>query len=165
MIEFEVKEEWLKLIKKQEAELAFESFDNDDAAQVGQRIAALARDKYKGAVAICIEVDNNVVFSYMMQGTTLENKLWMHRKINVSKITKTSSLLACVEERYSGKRWELKSRPDSFAVCGGCWPVQMKEGEPYAYIAVSGLEHYLDHQIIVDAVADFIGRKTETISI
>jgi uncharacterized protein (UPF0303 family) len=36
-------------------------------------------------------------------------------------------------------------------------PVLMRQGGTYAYIVVSGLEHYLDHQVIADAVAEHLG--------
>ena len=89
----------------------------------------------------------------------------MHRKINVSKLSKTSSLLACAAQRYLGEWQQLSEKPDSFAVCGGCWPVRTDSGKLNTYIAVSGLEHYFDHQIIVDAVSDFLKRETQKISI
>ena len=163
-MKFEVKKEWLDTIKEQEKSLVFNSFDNDTAAQIGFNIVELAKTKYKKAVAISVEIDNNVVFSYMMQGTAMENKLWIVRKANVSKLTKESSLKACVEAVQSGIPKELE-RGDSFALCGGCWPVKTQDSEPYAYISVSGLEHYLDHQIIVDAMSVFLKRSTKTIFI
>ena len=165
MAEFEVRTSWLSKIEEQERELVFDSFDNSDAFEIGLLIIELAGNKYKQAVAVSIEIDNDIVFSHMMRGTYLENKVWIKRKTNVSKITKTSSLYSCVEIEHNGVKSKWLGRKDSFAVCGGCWPVKTRKEQTYAYISVSGLEHYLDHQIIVDAVSFFLDRKTETISI
>ena len=163
MGQFVVRESWLPVIKRQEQGLIFDSFGHEDALAIGLRIIEFARNKYKKAVAVSIEIDNNTIFSYMMQGTVLENKLWMFRKANVSKATQTSSLYTCVEIEYGLREAQWQDRQDAFVVCGGCWPVLVKNCEPFVYVAVSGLEHYLDHQIIVDALSNFSGKKVESV--
>ena len=43
-------------------------------------------------------------------------------------------------------------------VCGGCIPVFMRDGSrPFAYVMVSGMEHWDDHQVIADAMAKQLG--------
>ena len=165
MCQFEVREAWLNVIDQQEQTLMFKSFDNEDALIIGLKIIDLAKRKYNGAVTVSIEIDNNVVFSYLMQGMVLEKKLWMHRKVNVCKLTGRSSLHACVQiqSRKVLPPWE--GREDGFVACGGCWAVRTGDEAPYTYIAVSGLEHYLDHQIIVDALSDILNKKVESIKL
>lgn len=165
MGQFEVKESWLSVIEKQEQTLVLDSFDNKDALEVGLRIIGLAKDKYKDVIAVSIEIDNNVVFSYMMPGTSLENKLWMLRKTNVCKTTHTSSLRAYMDIEYSKCDPPWKDRPDAYVACGGCWTVCVDGRDPFAYIAVSGLEHWLDHQIIVDSLSEYTGKSVESINI
>lgn len=165
MGQFELKKSWLSVIEQQEKTLVLDSFDNSDALEVGQRIIGLAKDKYKGAIAVSIEIDNNVVFSYMMTGTGLENKHWMLRKTNVCKTTHTSSLRTCMDIEYNEYEQPWEDRPDAYVACGGCWTVCVNGNEPFAYIAVSGLEHYYDHQIIVDSLCEYTGKSVESIKL
>ena len=47
-----------------------------------------------------------------------------------------------------------EDRAANYASCGGCFPVLMADGTaPFAYVLVSGMAHYHDHQIIADAIA------------
>lgn len=165
MSQFEVKESWLSVLEQQEKTLVLDSFDREDALEIGLRIITLAKDKYKGAITVSIEIDNNIVFSYMMPGMSLEKMLWMLRKANVSKTTETSSLRACVEIELGKYVPSWEDRPDAFVACGGCWPVRVTGHNLFAYITVSGLEHYLDHQVIVDALNEYTGKKTESIKL
>lgn len=165
MGQFKVKESWLSVIERQEKTLVLDSFDREDALEIGLRIIALAKDKYRDAITVSIEIDNNIVFSYMMPGMSLEKKLWMLRKGNVSKATGASSLHACVEIELGKYVPSWEDQPDAFVACGGCWPVRVTGQNPFAYVAVSGLEHYLDHQIIVDALSEYTGKKVESIKL
>ncbi len=165
MGKFVTKEAWLPIIEKQEQSLVFDSFDSSMALDIGLNIIRYAKEKYHLPVAVSIEIDNDVVFSHLMPGTNTVNKMWMARKANVGKITKKSTLHSCLEVEYKGVKLDCLSRPDNHVACGGCWPVAVKGKIPYAYVMVSGLEHYLDHQLIVDAISEYLGEEVEPISV
>ena len=55
---------------------------------------------------------------------------------------------------YKMEEASWKVREENFFVCGGCIPVFMRDGSrPFAYVMVSGMEHWDDHQVIADAMA------------
>lgn len=146
---------WLGVVREQEEKLRFDTFTRGDALEIGLKIVRLATQIYGGDISVSITEDDNVVFSYKMAGTTLDNDAWIFRKRNVSKTTGVSSLRAYLEIE-SGQREETWCGRDAYIACGGCMPVLMREGATFAYITVSGLEHNLDHQVIADAMAEHL---------
>ena len=144
---------WLKIVSEQEKMLCFTSFTQEDALKIGLLVIELAKNKYHGSAAVRIIADDTVWFAYKMPGTSLENDWWMTRKINTSKLTGVSSLRAYLEIEEGFRKESWRAREGSFVACGGCIPVLMREGEPFAYIAVSGLRHEEDHQLAADAIA------------
>ena len=153
MNEMIYKEEWLEIIKAQEQKLRFSLFSCEDALYIGNQIVRLANEKYNGAVVVSIIEDDMLVFYHKMQGATMENDIWIYKKRNVSKETGVSSLRAYAEIKSGIREPTWRGREESFVACGGCYPVRIADQKPFIYIAVSGLAHYLDHQVIVDAVA------------
>ena len=154
MGEFNYEPQWLEILKEQEEKLRFDTFTREDALDIGLRIIRLAKEKYHDNATVCIMEDDTVVFAYKMPGTNMENDWWMRRKRNVSKATGVSSIRAYVEMELGLREATWHGREGDFATCGGCMPVLMRQGEVFAYIMVSGLEHNVDHQIIADAVAE-----------
>ena len=150
--------EWLDIVARQEEALKFTAFDRDDALQLGLSIVNLAREKYKDAVAIRIIEDGYTIFAYKMPGRTSENDWWMDRKLALSRLTGVSSMRAFMEAEAGIRPAVWDERTDNLALCGGCFPVLIKDGSPtWAYVLVSGLQHYDDHQIIADAMAAQLG--------
>lgn len=151
---FEWKTNWVEIIAEQEQRLRYDSFSRQTALELGLKIIELAKDNGWGDAAVRIVEDNTTIFAYKMPGTSEENDWWMNRKLAVARRAGCSSLRAYVDAE-SGLRdafWE--ERPANYASCGGCFPVLMADGTaPWAYVLVSGLAHYHDHQIIADAMA------------
>ena len=146
--------EWLDQVKEQEERLLFDHFDEDIALEIGLDIIEMAVKKYRRAVSVRIVMDAADVFSYKMPGTSSENDWWMDRKLAFSRYTGVSSLRAYLEAELGVREINWERRAGNLATCGGCLPVRMKDGSPvFAYILVSGMEHYNDHQLAVDAVA------------
>lgn len=152
------KPDWCAILAAQETALRYAHFSREDALALGLSIVELVKQRGWGSAAVRIVEDSTVIFSYKMPGTSEENDWWMNRKLAVSRRTGTSSLRAYVEAE-SGLRdafWD--ARPDNFAACGGCIPVLMADGsDTWAYVLVSGLAHYHDHQVIADAMAEQLG--------
>ena len=102
--------------------------------------------------------DETTVFAYKMEGATLEADWWMTNKLAASRLTGMSSLRALTASRAGELEASWKVREENFFVCGGCIPVFMRDGSrPFAYVMVSGMEHWDDHQVIADAMAKQLG--------
>ncbi len=159
-----VKEEWIGIVKEQEALLRFERFTREDALRLGLKIVELAKDKYHHGVAVWVAAQGAILFSHMMDGTSLENELWMRRKINTFERTGVSTLRTCLEEHYEGKScapWF--DNEGNYVLCGGCFPIFDQNGGTLGYAVASGLDHYEDHQLIADAMAEMLEIEIPTV--
>jgi len=157
MEEFYMEADWPEKIARQEQLLRYATFTREQALELGLKIYDLAKNKYQKGAAIRIVEDNTVIFEYKMETTNPENDWWMGKKLAVSLQTGTSSLRAYVEGK-TGLRFPFwEARPENYAACGGCFPVIMENGEIFARVLVSGMDHAEDHQIIADAMALQLG--------
>lgn len=151
---FEWKNDWVQIIAEQEHILRYESFTRENALELGLKIVELVKANGWGNAAVRIVEDNTTIFSYKMPGTSAENDWWMDRKLAVARRAGCSSLRAYVDAKSGLREAFWEDRPENFASCGGCIPVFMTDASiPWAYVLVSGLAHYHDHQIIADAMA------------
>ena len=89
----------------------------------------------------------------------------MNRKLAVARRAGCSSLRAYVEAESGLREAFWEERAANYASCGGCFPVLMTDGTaPWAYVLVSGLAHYHDHQIIADASAWQLKKEIRSIA-
>ena len=163
MEEFYMEADWPEKIAQQEQLLRYETFTREQALELGLKIYDLAKNTYEKGAAIRIVEDNTVIFEYKMETTNPENDWWMGKKLAVSLQTGTSSLRAYVEGKTGLRKPFWESRPENYAACGGCFPVIMKNGEVFARVLVSGMDHAEDHQIIADAMALQLGVEVPTL--
>ena len=156
---------WLPVVEEQERLLQYGRFTHETAFELGLLIKKEVERRACGSAAIRIVEDGAVVFAYKMPGTSLENDWWMDRKLNVSRLTGTSSVRAYLEAKSGLRRPFWQERPDNYAACGGCFPIFLRDGGPgYAYALVSGLHHQEDHQVIADAMAGQLGVRIRSIA-
>lgn len=159
MKHFYAEDGWNDILKKQEKSLVYEDFTRKQALELGLMISEIAQEKYQGSVAIRIMEDETEIFAYKMEGTTQEAEWWMTNKLAASRMTGMSSLRALTASRAGEILPSWKVREENFFVCGGCIPVFLQSGErPFAYVMVSGMEHWEDHQVIADAMAKQLGK-------
>lgn len=148
--------EWSPILKQQEEMLQYTSFTREEALELGNLIAKLAKEKYNGAVAIRIVEDETVIFSYRMAGTVRDADWWMDYKVIGARYVGMSSLRALTASKYGEFNLDWKAWDHN--VLGGCIPVFRKGGgRAFAYVVVSGLEHYEDHMLVADAMAEQLG--------
>ena len=158
MKNFYTEEQWNEILKQQESVLCYDTFTRKQALELGLLIAEVTEKKYHGSVAVRIVEDETTVFAYKMEGATLEADWWMTNKLAASRLTGMSSLRALTASRAGELEASWKVREENFFVCGGCIPVFMRDGSrPFAYVMVSGMEHWDDHQVIADAMAKQLG--------
>ena len=147
MKNFYTEEQWNEILKQQESVLCYDTFTRKQALELGLLIAEVTEKKYHGSVAVRIVEDE-----------TTEADWWMTNKLAASRLTGMSSLRALTASRAGELEASWKVREENFFVCGGCIPVFMRDGSrPFAYVMVSGMEHWDDHQVIADAMAKQLG--------
>ena len=73
--------ELLKVLLQQEEEIQFRSFSNDTALAVGTALLDAAKSKGK-PITIDIARNGQQLFHFAMQGTSLDNDVWIQRKNN-----------------------------------------------------------------------------------
>ena len=148
----------LAIREKEESLLQFTAFTYEDALKLGLAINDLAKEKY-APVAIEIEINGLVIFHYSMPGSNGRNNMWVKRKANTVRAAQVSSLHGMEQREADGKDivkdWGLD--PMEYAAIGGGFPIRIKGSGIIGSVAVSGLPHRQDHQLIVEALADYLG--------
>lgn len=156
--------EWLDTIRRQEELLRVESMTADDCFSLGAIIVRLANERYHKPVGIRIITGGQITFSFLMEGTSINNNWWMDKKLNTCRMTGVSSIRALVETAEGLRPMEPEfENENNFALCGGCFPLKNAEGKLLGYVLTSGLAHECDHQLIVDALNEFFGKDAPSI--
>lgn len=158
------KPEWLSALRTQEEALRSEGFSAEDCLKLGGVMHRLALEKYRKPCAFRIITNGQVTFSFLMDDTDLNNEWWMDKKLNTCRLTGMSSIRTLVEAAEG----EIPMEPEfaienNFALCGGCFPVRNAAGKVAAYVLCSGMKHYCDHQLIVDALSEFLSIQAPSI--
>ena len=150
--------EWLETLKAQEALLRLESLNSDEAMRLGTIMVRLAKEKYKRPVSVRIITSGQVTFSFLMDGTDLNNEWWMDKKLNTCRMTGVSSIRSLVEVAEGLRPMEPEfENTNNFALCGGCFPLKNAAGKGIGYALCSGMPHECDHQLIADALSELLG--------
>jgi len=148
----------LKTITLQEDKLQFERFDATTAFDIGTRIKEIA-EKRNVAVTIDVQLHGWPLFYFAMPGTTPNNADWIRRKRNlVMRFHKSSYAIGLqlkqqkitLVERYG-------VNPGDYVAAGGGFPIKLRGTGCVGTITVSGLSQKEDHQLVAEALADFLG--------
>ena len=95
-----------------------------------------------------------------MDGTSTNNEWWMDKKLSTCRMSGVSSIRTLVEVAEGLRPMEPEfENENDFALCGGCFPLRNADGKLLGYALCSGLAHECDHQLIVDALAELLGRE------
>jgi uncharacterized protein (UPF0303 family) len=138
--------------EEQEATYQFSSFSRDDAWLLGGMLIDAAKG-YDGGVAVGIVLNGLKVFQFVTEGATRHNTQWLDRKVNLVTQFHKSSLHVYADFELKGITLEgERLDPMEFAMCGGGFPLTVKGVGVVGAIAVSGLPHLEDHQVIIDAL-------------
>lgn len=158
------KPQWEDVLKRQEEILRAEKMSAEDALALGVIMSGLAKEKYQKPIAIRIILGGHVAFSFLMDGTSMNNEWWMDKKLNTCRATGASSIRSLVElaEGIRPMEGEFENEGD-YALCGGCFPLRNTAGKLLGYVLASGMPHECDHQLIVDALAEFLNVSVPSI--
>ncbi len=149
--------ELLRELLQQEEEIQFISFNNDMAFAVGTALLDAAKDKGK-AVTIDIARNGQQLFHFAMQGTSLDNDVWIKRKNNVVNRFGHSSFYMGIFLKSKGQTIEEKYLISSseFAAHGGAFPLIIRDVGVIGTITVSGLPQEEDHELVVTTLKRFL---------
>lgn len=148
-----------KVIKQDELLLFPAPLSNDGALTLGLMTVEEAR---RIGMDFSVRVITNGVtaFSHLMGKTGLENEWWMDKKLNTARESGISTMrLFC--EIQSGMRKAPTFLEDlsSYAVDGGCVTLRDRSGHVFGYAIASGNNHQYDHEVVVRAIARFLGTE------
>lgn len=143
----------------QEGRYQFLTFGREDALRLGTLLCEAAK-RYTQGIAVAIEINGLRVFQHVTEGAGRHNVVWLQRKVNTVNQFGKSSLRVWAEFAQNNVTMEDERLPAmDFAMCGGGFPLNVRGVGQVGVIAVSGLPHLDDHQIIVDALAEFTSAK------
>jgi uncharacterized protein (UPF0303 family) len=147
-------------VEAEERELVFERFTNEDSLELGLLLVEKARSRQLG-IAIDVERNGQRLFHFAATGSTPDNAAWIERKKNLVKRVFRSSYAVGLKLAAEGKTLteRLGIPAETFAAHGGCFPVLVKNAGCIGTVTVSGLPQKDDHDLVVEAIREFLGRK------
>ncbi len=140
----------------EEETLQFDRFSQSDALILGMKLVEQSLLQPKPA-AVEIVLNGLTVFRYFPDGTTRYNEQWLQWKRNTVNMKQMSSLRVFAELEQSKETmedWFLD--PKEFAACGGGFPIRIKNSGVVGFIGVSGLPHLQDHEVVINALQDYL---------
>ncbi len=147
----------LEELLRQEQELQFSRFGNDDALLLGMRLVERAKAQNK-AITVDICRNGQQLFHLALAGTSADNDAWIIRKNNVVNRFGHSSLFVGTQFRARNTTFEHSSRldPDRYAAHGGAFPVIVRQVGVVGTVTVSGLPQAEDHAFVVSVLREFL---------
>lgn len=147
----------LAALAREEEQLQFTAFSNDDALALGLRLVQRARDSGQ-AVTVDISRNGQQLFHHAMAGTTPDNANWVRRKNNVVQRYGRSSWRVGTQYRSKGKAFEADSGTDpaDFAAHGGAFPLALRGTGVIGTVTVSGLPQAEDHALVTSVLRAYL---------
>ncbi|WP_454051329.1 heme-degrading domain-containing protein [Cellulomonas sp. Marseille-Q8402] len=144
-------------VERQERDLRFATFTNDDAWELGSLLVRLATERGL-AVTIDIRRGTQQLFHAARPGTTADNDSWVERKVRVVERFGTSSFLQGLRARAKGTTFAaVHDLPlQQYAAHGGAFPVHVEGVGIVGAVTVSGLPQAEDHALVTEAVRTFL---------
>ena len=148
----------IETIKRQEAALVFDRFDEAVAFEIGSaiRTRGLAENM---PIVIDIRTFDRPLFYVALPGSNASNPDWARRKINVVRRFLRSTYRMVLEQQRPDRAFKIGEGLDitDYVLAGGGFPVTVKGAGVIGVIAVSGLPEREDHGVVVDALCDHLG--------
>ena len=149
----------LEMIAKQERELVFPEFDEEIAWKLGSRLRELAVAR-RLPVAIEVKRFGQPLFYSALEGSSPDNAEWVRRKGNVVARFHRSSYAIGLglkeSESTLAEKFDLSST--DYASHGGSFPLKVSGSGIVGSVTVSGLPQRADHELVVEALCDQLGR-------
>ncbi|MFE0013360.1 heme-degrading domain-containing protein [Mesorhizobium sp. NPDC059054] len=148
----------IETIRRQEAALVFETFDEAVAFEIGGAIRERAL-KEQLPIIVDIRTFDRPLFYAALPGSNASNPDWARRKINVVKRYLRSTYRMVLEQQRPDRTFKVGEGLDiaEYVLAGGGFPVTVKGAGVVGVIAVSGLPEREDHNVVVDALCAHLG--------
>lgn len=156
----------IETIKRQEAALVFDRFDEAVAFALGSAIRerGLAENM---PIVIDIRTFDRPLFYAALPGSNASNPDWARRKINVVRRFLKSTYRMVLEQQSADRTFKVGEGLDiaDYVLAGGGFPITVKGAGVIGVIAVSGLPEREDHGVVVAALCDFLGVGREKLAL
>ena len=154
------------LIRRQEAELVFDRFDEAVAFALGAAIRERAL-REKLPIIVDIRTFDRPLFYAAMPGSNASNPDWARRKINVVKRFLKSTYRMVLEQQRPDRTFKPGEGLDiaDYVLAGGGFPITVKNAGVVGVIAVSGLPERDDHGVVVQALCAHLGKDAEALAL
>lgn len=138
-------------VQEEERELVLDAFSRDDAWRLGSRMRQAAAERGL-PIVIGVVVTGQRLFTAALDGATLDNEVWLERKMRATLHFQRSSLGVGEQFRARGWTFEADSRLDPREVAGngGVLPITVRGVGVVGAVGVSGLPQLEDHAFVVE---------------
>ncbi len=145
------------ILKRQEAELQFKRFNEEDAWVLGSQMRSAAM---ASAFPFVIDIRMGIrpLFYTALVGSTPENPDWVRRKANTVYRFEGSSYRIGREYELRGAAFDSSRGIDvmQYAAAGGGFPIRLA-GSVVGVVTVSGIPQRDDHNFVAENLAQFLG--------
>ncbi|RMI12621.1 heme-degrading domain-containing protein [Cellulomonas triticagri] len=144
-------------VERQERDLRFATFTNDDAWELGSLLVRLATERGL-PVTVDIRRGTQQLFHAARPGTVADNDSWVQRKVRVVERFGTSSFLQGLRARERGTTFAAATELplQEYAAHGGAFPVHVEGVGVVGVVTVSGLPQADDHALVTEAIRTFL---------
>ncbi|THF59033.1 heme-degrading domain-containing protein [Ollibium composti] len=156
----------IQTIKRQEAELVFDRFDEAVAFALGTAIRERAL-KENLPIVVDIRTFDRPLFYAAMPGSNASNPDWARRKINVVKRFLKSTYRMVLEQQRPDRTFKPGEGLDvsDYVLAGGGFPATVRNAGVVGVIAVSGLPERDDHGLVVEALCAHLGKDAGALAL
>ncbi len=151
-------------LKHQEEVLQFSEFPNEEAWKLGCYMRD--RSEKKGIqIGICIRLNSGLIlFQSIPNEVRLSNQEWMYRKFNLVRCMERSSLMSTWILEEQGQSLADHGLNDAeYVLCGGGFPIRLKNAGIIGAVTVSALPHEEDHAFIVECLAGYLNADADSL--
>ena len=150
-------EQLKEIVAEQEQMLRFDSFSNEEAWQLGTFLVNKVYELEMELALSIRKVSGAIIFQHETDGTNALNDMWMYRKFNTVCLNEQSSFGAWVDANLKDEDIHVHGLdPKEYVFIGGGFPIRLKTGEVVAVLIASALPHQMDHQFVVDGLAEYL---------
>ena len=148
-------------IAAQERVLVFDKFDETVAWKLGSRLKKAA-EAVDAPIVIDIRSHRHLLFCCALAGSSPDNWEWVRRKSNVVHRFCRASYAIGLELRAKATTPQIDRGLDEqdYAAHGGSFPIRTHGAGFLGSITVSGLPQRDDHNLVVAALCEFLGKNS-----
>ena len=156
----------IEVIATQERELVLPEFDEDIAWRLGFRLHELASSRLL-PVVIDVRRFGQPLFYSALNGSIPDNAEWVRRKGNVvARFHRSSYAIGLVLQQTNtslAAKYDLPAA--EYAAHGGSFPLRVAAAGVVGCATVSGLPQRADHELVVEAICDLLGREYQLLAL